>query len=48
MQDRNRVLVVDDDEGILDGVERLLRLDGYEAVLFSWRRPLKATPISKG
>ena len=42
MQDRNRVLVVDDDEGILDGVERLLRLDGYEAVLFSSAEAFKS------
>lgn len=35
MQDRNLVLVVDDDLGILQGVQRLLRLHAYEPILFS-------------
>ena len=35
MQDRNLVLVVDDDPGILAGLEWLLQLHAYEPVLFS-------------
>jgi FixJ family two-component response regulator len=35
MQDRNLVLVVDDDPGMLEGLERLLRLYAYEPILFS-------------
>ena len=35
MQDRNIVLVVDDDPGVLKGVQRLLRQHDYEPVLFS-------------
>ena len=35
LQDRNLVLVVDDDPGILKGVQRLLRQHAYEAILFS-------------
>jgi FixJ family two-component response regulator len=35
LQDRNLVLVVDDDLGILQGVQRLLRLHAYEPILFS-------------
>jgi FixJ family two-component response regulator len=35
LQDRNIVLVVDDDLGVLKGVQRLLRLHAYEAILFS-------------
>ena len=35
MQDRNVVLVVDDDPGMLKGVQRLLRLHEYNPVLFS-------------
>ena len=35
MQDRNLVLVVDDDPGILKGLQRLLRLHAYEPILFS-------------
>jgi FixJ family two-component response regulator len=35
VQDRNLVLVVDDDPGILEGVERLLRQHAYEPILFS-------------
>jgi FixJ family two-component response regulator len=33
--DRNLVLVVDDDPGMLRGVERLLRQHAYETMLFS-------------
>ena len=32
---RNLVFVVDDDPGILGGVERLLRAHGYDSVLFA-------------
>jgi FixJ family two-component response regulator len=35
LQDRNLVLVVDDDLGILRGVRRLLRQHAYEPILFS-------------
>ncbi len=35
MQDRNLVLVVDDDSGILEGLERLLRAHAYVPILFS-------------
>ena len=35
LQDRNVVLVVDDDPGMLKGVQRLLRLHEYNPVLFS-------------
>ena len=35
MQNRNLVLVVDDDLGILEGVRRLLRQHAYEPILFS-------------
>jgi FixJ family two-component response regulator len=35
LQDRNIVLVVDDDLGVLKGVERLLRVHAYEPILFS-------------
>ena len=35
MQDRNIVLVVDDDPGILKGIQRLLRAHSYEPILFS-------------
>jgi DNA-binding NtrC family response regulator len=34
-KDRNRVLVVDDDPGMLRGVQRLLRQHAYEPILFS-------------
>ena len=35
LQHRNIVLVVDDDPGILKGVQRLLRQHAYEPILFS-------------
>jgi FixJ family two-component response regulator len=35
VQDRNLVLVVDDDSGILEGLERLLRAHAYVPILFS-------------
>jgi len=34
MPNRNRVLVVDDDPGMLRGVQRLLRHHAYEPILF--------------
>jgi FixJ family two-component response regulator len=34
-KDRNLVLVVDDDVGMLKCIERLLRLYAYEPILFS-------------
>jgi FixJ family two-component response regulator len=34
LQDRNLVLVVDDDSGILEGLERLLRAHAYVPILF--------------
>ena len=35
MKDRNVVLVVDDDPGMLEGLQRLLWLHAYEPILFS-------------
>ena len=35
LQDRNIVLVVDDDPGVRAGVERFLRAHAYEPILFS-------------
>jgi FixJ family two-component response regulator len=35
LKDRNLVLVVDDDPGVLNGLERLLRAHSYKPVLFS-------------
>jgi FixJ family two-component response regulator len=35
VQDRNLVLVVDDDSGILEGLDRLLRAHAYVPILFS-------------
>ena len=35
MKNRNIVLVVDDDPGILEGLQRLLSLHAYESILFS-------------
>jgi FixJ family two-component response regulator len=35
VQDRNLVLVVDDDSGILEALERLLRAHAYVPILFS-------------
>jgi len=35
LQDRNRVLVVDDNSGIREGLERLLRAHAYVPILFS-------------
>ena len=35
LKDRNLVLVVDDDPGVLKGVQRLLRPHAYEPILFS-------------
>jgi FixJ family two-component response regulator len=35
LKDRNIVLVVDDDPGVLKGVQRLLRAHAYEPILFS-------------
>ena len=35
VQDRNLVLVVDDDSGILEGLDRLLRARAYVPILFS-------------
>jgi len=41
LQDRNLVLVVDDDPGILAGLEWLLQLHAYEPVLFSSAKAFK-------
>ena len=35
LKDRNIVLVVDDDPGMLEGLQRLLWLHAYEPILFS-------------
>jgi FixJ family two-component response regulator len=42
LQDRNLVLVVDDDLAILKGVQRLLRQHAYEPILFSSARTFKS------
>ncbi|MET4346521.1 response regulator [Bradyrhizobium sp. RT9a] len=42
MPNRNLVLVVDDDPGMLRGVERLLRRHGYEPILFSSAQAFKS------
>jgi FixJ family two-component response regulator len=42
MQDRNLVVVVDDDPGMLKGVERLLRQHAYEAIPFSSAHAFKS------
>ena len=42
MQDPNIVLVVDDDLGVLDGVQRLLRVHAYEPILFSSAEAFKS------
>ena len=41
MQDRNLVLVVDDDPGMLKGIQRLLRQHAYESVPFSSAQAFK-------
>jgi FixJ family two-component response regulator len=41
LQGRNIVLVVDDDPGILKGVQRLLRQHAYEPILFSSAKDFK-------
>jgi FixJ family two-component response regulator len=40
-RDRNLVLVVDDDPGMLKGVQRLLRQHAYESILFSSARAFR-------
>ena len=42
MKDRNIVLVVDDDPGILEGLQRLLWLHAYEAILLSSAEAFKS------
>jgi FixJ family two-component response regulator len=41
VQDRNIVLVVDDDHGVLKGVQRLLRVHAYDPILFSSAQAFK-------
>ena len=41
VQDRNFVLVVDDDLGVLKGVQRLLRVHAYDPILFSTAQAFK-------
>src|SRR5882762_5623581 len=41
LQDQNLVLVVDDDPGMLKGVQRLLRRHAYEPILFSSAQAFK-------
>ena len=41
MKGRRTVLVVDDDPGILEGLQRLLWLHGYEPILFSSAKAFK-------
>jgi FixJ family two-component response regulator len=42
LKDRNIVLVVDDDPGVLKGVQRLLRAHPYEPILFSSAEAFKS------
>jgi len=42
MQDRNLVLVVDDDPGMLKAVQRLLRQHAYEPIVFSSAQAFKS------
>ena len=42
LQDRNIVLVVDDDLGVMNGVQRLLRVHAYEPILFSSAEAFKS------
>ena len=42
MQDQNLVLVVDDDPGMLKGIQRLLRQHAYEPVPFSSAQAFKS------
>ena len=42
MSKRNLVLVVDDDPGMLRGVQRLLRQHAYEPILFSSAQAFKS------
>jgi FixJ family two-component response regulator len=42
LKDRNIVLVVDDDPGVLKGVQRLLRAHAYEPILFSSAEAFKS------
>jgi FixJ family two-component response regulator len=41
-KDRNLVLVVDDDPGMLTGVQRLLRQHAYQPILFSSAQAFKS------
>jgi FixJ family two-component response regulator len=45
MPNRNVVLVVDDDPGMLRGVQRLLRQHDYEPTYFHLQRLSRTTPI---
>ena len=42
LQDQNLVLVVDDDPGMLKGIQRLLRQHAYEPVVFSSAQAFKS------
>jgi FixJ family two-component response regulator len=42
LKDRNIVFVVDDDPGVLKGVQRLLRAHAYEPILFSSAEAFKS------
>ena len=42
VQDRNLVLVVDDDPGMLKAVQRLLRQHAYEPIVFSSAEAFKS------
>jgi FixJ family two-component response regulator len=42
LRNRNLVFVVDDDPGMLKGIERLLRQYGYDSVLFSSAEALRS------
>lgn len=46
-QDRNLVLVVDDDSGMLEGPERLLRAHAYLPILFSSAEAFRNHTVSE-
>ena len=44
LRNRNVVLVVDDDPGMLKGIKRLLREHGYDSILFASAEDLQSYP----
>ncbi len=44
LRDRNVVLVVDDDPGMLKGIKRLLREHGYDSIMFASAEAFQSYP----